>query len=65
VLSGVSLSWLKISTMAAMSVWLFQDDILDFVGSPEALGKPAGSDLKDGNLAPVLFAIRKIPVWKF
>jgi len=36
------------------------DDILDFTGSSEALGKPAGSDLKDGNLtAPVLFAIEE------
>jgi len=39
-----------------------RDDILDFIGSPEALGKPAGSDLKDGNLtAPVLFAIEENP----
>jgi all-trans-nonaprenyl-diphosphate synthase len=38
------------------------DDILDFTGSTEALGKPAGSDLKSGNLtAPVLFALEKEP----
>ena len=36
------------------------DDILDFTGSIEVLGKPAGSDLKSGNLtAPVLFALQE------
>ena len=34
------------------------DDILDIVGSSNDLGKPAGSDLKQGNLtAPVLFSL--------
>lgn len=38
------------------------DDILDFTGSSEVLGKPAGSDLKSGNLtAPVLFALEEKP----
>ncbi len=38
------------------------DDILDFTGSEEALGKPAGSDLKSGNLtAPVLYALSEYP----
>ncbi len=38
------------------------DDIFDFTGSVEALGKPAGSDLKSGNLtAPVLFALEEKP----
>lgn len=38
------------------------DDILDFTASSDVLGKPAGSDLKDGNLtAPVLFAIQEQP----
>jgi all-trans-nonaprenyl-diphosphate synthase len=38
------------------------DDIFDFTGSTEALGKPAGSDLKSGNLtAPVLFALEEKP----
>ncbi|MGN1385573.1 MAG: heptaprenyl diphosphate synthase component II [Bacillus sp. (in: firmicutes)] len=33
------------------------DDILDFVASEKVLGKPAGSDLKHGNITmPVLFA---------
>lgn len=36
------------------------DDILDFTGSTEVLGKPAGSDLKSGNLtAPVLYALEE------
>lgn len=39
------------------------DDIFDFTGSLEALGKPAGSDLKSGNLtAPVLFALKEKPI---
>lgn len=38
------------------------DDILDFTGSTDELGKPAGSDLKDGNLtAPALYAIAEKP----
>ena len=38
------------------------DDILDFTSSTDALGKPAGSDLKSGNLtAPVLYALEEKP----
>lgn len=38
------------------------DDILDFTGSTEVLGKPACSDLKSGNLtAPVLYALEEQP----
>jgi all-trans-nonaprenyl-diphosphate synthase len=38
------------------------DDILDFTASSEVLGKPAGSDLKSGNLtAPALFAMEEKP----
>jgi all-trans-nonaprenyl-diphosphate synthase len=38
------------------------DDILDFTGSEAELGKPAGSDLKSGNLtAPVLYALEQKP----
>jgi all-trans-nonaprenyl-diphosphate synthase len=38
------------------------DDILDFTSSTETLGKPAGSDLKDGNItAPVIFALEEKP----
>src|SRR4028118_1203433 len=38
------------------------DDILDFTGSTEALGKPAGSDLISGNLTiPVLYALEEKP----
>lgn len=35
------------------------DDILDFTGTEEQLGKPAGSDLLQGNITlPVLYALR-------
>lgn len=38
------------------------DDILDFTGTTESLGKPAGSDLVSGNLtAPVLYAMETEP----
>ncbi len=38
------------------------DDILDFTASTEILGKPAGSDLIEGNLtAPVLYALEEQP----
>ncbi len=36
------------------------DDILDFTGSTQVLGKPAGSDLASGNLtAPVLYGMEE------
>lgn len=35
------------------------DDILDFVGNERQLGKPAGSDLRNGNITlPVFYALR-------
>lgn len=38
------------------------DDILDFTGLTEELGKPAASDLKSGNLtAPTLYALEEKP----
>ena len=38
------------------------DDILDFTSTDEVLGKPAGSDLRSGNLtAPVLYAMEEQP----
>ncbi len=38
------------------------DDLLDFTASMDALGKPAGSDLKSGNLtAPILYALEEKP----
>ena len=41
------------------------DDILDIVGSTKILGKPAGSDLRNGNItAPVLFALPEQPYLK-
>ncbi|WP_026689482.1 heptaprenyl diphosphate synthase component II [Alteribacter aurantiacus] len=41
------------------------DDILDFVGTEKELGKPAGSDLKQGNVTlPALYAMEKEPSLK-
>ncbi|MBM7094654.1 MULTISPECIES: heptaprenyl diphosphate synthase component II [Alteribacter] len=41
------------------------DDILDFVGTEKELGKPAGSDLKQGNVTlPALCAMNKDPELK-
>jgi all-trans-nonaprenyl-diphosphate synthase len=38
------------------------DDVLDFTSSTEVLGKPAGSDLREGHLtAPVLYALEEYP----
>nr|YP_009398269.1 prenyl transferase [Thaumatella adunca]ARW67455.1 prenyl transferase [Thaumatella adunca] len=38
------------------------DDILDIISSSKNLGKPAGSDLKNGNLtAPLIFALEEKP----
>jgi heptaprenyl diphosphate synthase len=36
------------------------DDVLDFVGNEKILGKPAGSDLRQGNVTlPVIYAMEK------
>lgn len=41
------------------------DDIFDFTSSADTLGKPAGSDLKDGHLtAPVIYALEEKPELK-
>ncbi|SDY87019.1 heptaprenyl diphosphate synthase [Evansella caseinilytica] len=41
------------------------DDILDFVGTEKELGKPAGSDLVQGNITlPALYAMHKRPELK-
>ena len=38
------------------------DDILDFTGSTEVLGKPAGLDLASGKLtSPVFYALKQQP----
>lgn len=38
------------------------DDVLDIISSSENLGKPAGADLKNGNLtAPLIFALEEKP----
>lgn len=37
-----------------------RDDVLDFVQSPDAIGKPAGADLRNGNVTlPVLYALEE------
>ncbi len=65
VLSGVSSEAIKRLYNYGRHVGLaFQivDDILDFTGSSDSLGKPAGSDLRSGNLtAPVLYALEEKP----
>ncbi|GAB7387510.1 heptaprenyl diphosphate synthase component II [Bacillaceae bacterium] len=39
------------------------DDILDFIGTEKKLGKPAGSDLRQGNITlPVLYTLRCSPI---
>jgi geranylgeranyl pyrophosphate synthase len=39
-----------------------KDDILDFIGSEEELGKPVGSDLRDGTLTlPALLLLERYP----
>ena len=41
------------------------DDILDITGLDQSLGKPLGSDLKNGNItAPIIFAIEELPELK-
>lgn len=38
------------------------DDILDFTGDEKTIGKPAGGDLKQGNITlPVLYALKHCP----
>ena len=65
VLSGSSESLTEALYQYGRSLGLaFQvvDDILDFTGSEDVLGKPAGSDLLSGNLtAPVLYAMEETP----
>lgn len=64
-LSGVSAEMAKHLYSYGRNIGLaFQivDDILDFTASSDALGKPAGSDLRSGNLtAPVLYALEEKP----
>lgn len=42
------------------------DDLLDFVSSSDAMGKPTAADLKLGlATAPVLFACEKVSIFLF
>ncbi|NJO39143.1 MAG: solanesyl diphosphate synthase [Cyanobacteria bacterium CRU_2_1] len=65
ILSGVSVEMARDLYTYGRNIGLaFQivDDILDFTSSSDTLGKPAGSDLKSGNLtAPVLYALEEKP----
>ena len=40
-----------------------QDDILDIIGNEWSLGKPPGSDMRQGNITlPVLYALQEMPL---
>ncbi|XP_039446283.1 all trans-polyprenyl-diphosphate synthase PDSS1 [Culex pipiens pallens] len=65
VLSGADEQMVELSFQYGRNLGLafqFVDDLLDFVSSSEAMGKPAAADLKLGlATAPVLFACEKFP----
>ncbi|XP_058127931.1 all trans-polyprenyl-diphosphate synthase PDSS1 [Anopheles ziemanni] len=65
VLSGADDQMAELSFQYGRNLGLafqFVDDLLDFVSSSEAMGKPAAADLKLGlATAPVLFACEKFP----
>lgn len=70
VLSGADEQMVELSFQYGRNLGLafqFVDDLLDFVSSSEAMGKPAAADLKLGlATAPVLFACEKVSLggWK-
>ena len=40
------------------------DDLLDFIGTEESLGKPAGADLIEGKVSlPLIFLLQRNPEW--
>ncbi len=57
----------QVEALRSYGYWLgmaFQivDDILDFVGNPDELGKPAGSDLREGTLTlPSILLLERHP----
>ncbi|MFC7442128.1 polyprenyl synthetase family protein [Laceyella putida] len=61
--SGVKPAWERALTAYGYYVGMaFQltDDVLDFVGDEKTLGKPAGSDLQQGNVTlPVIYALHQ------
>ncbi|XP_055525195.1 all trans-polyprenyl-diphosphate synthase PDSS1 isoform X2 [Wyeomyia smithii] len=65
VLSGADEKMVELSFQYGRNLGLafqYVDDLLDFVSSSEAMGKPAAADLKLGlATAPVLFACEKFP----
>src|SRR5688572_743498 len=41
------------------------DDLLDFTGTEESLGKPAGADLIEGKVSlPLIYLLRRNPEWR-
>ena len=41
------------------------DDLLDFIGTEESLGKPSGADLIEGKVSlPLIFLLRRHPEWR-
>ena len=41
------------------------DDLLDFIGTEESLGKPAGADLIEGKVSlPLIFLLQRNPEWR-
>lgn len=66
VLSGADEQMVELSFQYGRNLGLafqFVDDLLDFVSSSEAMGKPAAADLKLGlATAPVLFACEKVGI---
>lgn len=69
VLSGADEQMVELSFQYGRNLGLafqFVDDLLDFVSSSEAMGKPAAADLKLGlATAPVLFACEKVSLQAF
>lgn len=63
--SGVKPAWKRALTSYGYYVGMaFQltDDVLDFVGDEKTLGKPAGGDLKQGNVTlPVIYTLNQGP----
>lgn len=56
---GTTVEALKTYGMAAGMAFQVVDDLLDYVGDQRTVGKPVGSDLREGNLTlPIIHAMR-------
>jgi heptaprenyl diphosphate synthase len=59
---GAAQGQLGLYGMALGIGFQFIDDILDFTGDPEQMGKPLGNDLDNGNYTlPVIYALEECP----